>query len=420
MERENGESRRILRIYVTLTLLSTFAWSFIWGINTIFLLDAGLSITEAFAVNAFFTAGQVVFEIPTGVIADTIGRRVSFLSGSATLFGATLLYLLLWQAHGPFWAWAVASMLLGLGFAFFSGATEAWLVDALAFTNYKGTLESAFAKGEIAGGYAMLAGTLSGGAIAQFTSLGVPYLVRAVILGVTFAVAAALMHDVGFTPRKRITVGQELHRVLRASLHHGFGNAPVRWLLLTSPFFFGVGYYAFYAMQPYVLELYGKGDTYALAGLATAIVAGAQIMGGLIVPYVRALFLRRTDLLLVAAFVGSGTLALIGLASEISVVLILLTLWAVVDSASFPVRQAFINGLIPAGQRATVLSFDNLLGSSGGIIFQPMLGRVADVWTYSVSYIVGAGLTLLALPFIFLARREGAPSDPIRQDKSKM
>jgi len=71
----NAAVKRIVRTYVSLTLLSTFASSFIWGINTLFLLDAGLTITGAFTANAFFTAGQVIFEIPTGVIADTRGRR---------------------------------------------------------------------------------------------------------------------------------------------------------------------------------------------------------------------------------------------------------------------------------------------------------------------------------------------------------
>src|SRR3954470_15049016 len=143
-------SARILNTYVALTLLSTFASSFIWGINTLFLLDAGLTITEAFAANAFFTAGEVLFEVPTGVIADTRGRRTSFLLGTATLFLTTLAYLWLWKIKGPFIGWAIVSMLLGLGFTFFSGATEAWLVDGLKAAGYEGTLEAVFAKGSIA------------------------------------------------------------------------------------------------------------------------------------------------------------------------------------------------------------------------------------------------------------------------------
>ncbi len=141
--------------------------------------------------------GQLLFEVPTGVVADTFGRRTSYLLGSATLFVSTLLYLLMWRVHGPFWTWAASSMLLGLGFTFFSGATEAWLVDGLRFAGYSGTLESAFAKGQIAGGVAMLTGTLAGGAIAQVTNLGVPYILRAVMLAPTFLVALLSMHDVG-------------------------------------------------------------------------------------------------------------------------------------------------------------------------------------------------------------------------------
>src|SRR5215813_15594975 len=103
-------SRRILRTYVALTLLSTLAASFIWGINTLFLLDAGLSITQAFAANAFFTLGQVIFEVPTGVVADTAGRRTSDLLGAATLLVSTVLYLFLWRIHGSFWTWALSSV----------------------------------------------------------------------------------------------------------------------------------------------------------------------------------------------------------------------------------------------------------------------------------------------------------------------
>lgn len=410
---------RILRTYVTLTLLSTFASSFIWGINTLFLLDAGLTITQAFAANAFFTVGQVLFEVPTGVVADTFGRRISYLLGSATLFVATLLYLWLWRVHGPFWEWAVVSMLLGLGFTFFSGATEAWLVDGLHFAKYKGTLESAFAKGQIAGGIAMLTGTLAGGAIAQATSLGVPYVLRAVMLGLTFLVAFLSMRDVGFAPRKRGSMGKEMRKILKSSLDHGFRNAPVRWLMLAGFFAGGVGIYAFYAMQPYLLELYGKSGSYAIAGLAAAIVAGTQIIGGYIVPHVARVFVRRTTFLLVGSIIGTTALALIGLASSFWVALLLLAVWALVFAATIPVRQAFINGLIPSEQRATVLSTDNVLSSAGGVVVQPALGKVADAWSYSTSYIAGAAIALLAVPFILLARRENAPSDAVRSESRR-
>ena len=92
-------ARSVQRTYLALMLGNTLAASLIWGINTIFLLDAGLSNLEAFAANAFFTAGMLLFEVPTGIVADTVGRRASYLLGTVTLMASTLLYVLLWQTR---------------------------------------------------------------------------------------------------------------------------------------------------------------------------------------------------------------------------------------------------------------------------------------------------------------------------------
>ena len=92
----NGHTAaQVQRVYLLLTLLTTLAASFIWGVNTLFLLDAGLNNTEAFAANAFFSIGMVLFEVPTGVVADTRGRRFSFMLGAGTLLVSTLLYLVM-------------------------------------------------------------------------------------------------------------------------------------------------------------------------------------------------------------------------------------------------------------------------------------------------------------------------------------
>ena len=409
----NRASSRIVKTYVSLTLLSTFASSFIWGINTLFLLDAGLTITEAFTANAFFTAGQVIFEIPTGIVADTRGRRTSFLLGTATLFATTIAYLWLWQIKGPFWAWAIVSALLGLGFTFFSGATEAWLVDGLKAAGFKKELDGVFAKGAIATGIAMLTGTVAGGLVAQYTNLGVPYVMRIVALGLTFLIAAFLMHDEGFTAKKRTSFFEEVRDVATESMEFGIRNAPIRWMMLSGFFNGGVAIFAFYAMQPYLLELYGQSDSYLIAGIAAAIVAGAQIVGGLLVPFTGRLFRRRTSLLIAGVMVSSVALFLIAVAGNFWIVLILLAAWSIVFAATGPVRQTYVNGIVPSEQRATVLSADNMFTSAGGVVSQPALGKVAEVWGYPASYLGSAIFQALALPFLVLARRERAKSDPL-------
>lgn len=409
------ESSKIERTYVTLTLLSTFAASFIWGINTLFLLDAGLSNTEAFAANAFFTLGQVIFEVPTGVVADIWGRRASFLLGAGSLLITTLLYLLLWQVGAPFWHWALVSALIGLGFTFFSGATEAWLVDALHFTKFKGNLESVFAKGQVAGGIAMLSGSVAGGFIAQASNLGVPYLVRSGFLGLLFIVAFIAMRDVGFAPVKSKRPMREVKKVLNASIEHGWRNPPVRWLMLAAPFSAGVGFYAFYAMQPYLLELYGDPNAYGVAGLAAAIVAAAQIGGGLLVPLIRRVFSRRSTIVVLQVILSAVALGLVGWAQNFTLAIAVLVVWGLLFAVVGPIRQSLINSLIPSKQRATVISFDSLMSSAGGVVSQPALGRVADVYSYGASYVVAAAIQLLALPFALGVRARSGSADEIKK-----
>ena len=407
----NDLARRIQRTYLTLLLGNTLAASFIWGINTLFLLDAGLSNLEAFAANAFFTAGMVLFEVPTGVVADTWGRRMSYLLGTVTLAASTFLYYLMWQLEAPFVLWATVSILIGLGFTFFSGAVEAWLVDALDFAGYQGGLESVLGRGQMISGVAMLGGSVLGGVVAQATSLGVPFLLRVAVLVAMFVVAFKLMKDLGFTPEPASRPMHAMREVLSASIQHGLKNRPVRFVMLAAPFVSGVGIYTFYALQPYLLELYGDPEAYSIAGLAAAIVAGSQILGGYAAPRIRRLFRKRTTALILGTTSSALILALLGVTDVFWLALALLVVWGLIFAADMPIRQAYLNDMIPSKQRATVLSFDSLMGSSGGVVIQPVLGRSADIYSYSTSFVFGAIFQLMAVPFLFGSRRERAAAD---------
>lgn len=409
----NPAARRIQRIYLSLLSFNTLAASLIWGINTIFLLDAGLSNLEAFAANAFFTAGMVLFEIPTGVVADLKGRRLSYLLGTLTLAISTALYLVMWETAAPFWAWAVVSAFLGLGFTFFSGANEAWLVDAMNDAGYKGKMEAVFGKAQVAGGIAMLCGAIGGGVIAQLTNLGVPYMLRSAILVITFVLAFIYMKDRGFTPEKGKRPLRQIKTILHSSIENGLKNKPVRWIMLTAPFISGVSFYGFYALQPYLLELWGDREAYALAGVSAAILALAQVSGGMIAPYIGRVFNRRTTIMFAVTVLSTLVIALMGLLANFWAVIVLVMLWGLLSAAVTPVAQAYLNGLIPSKQRATVLSFNSLFGSSGGVAIQPALGKAADVWSYPASYLLGSAFQAVALPFAWLARR-AAEKEPAK------
>ena len=407
----NPRARRVQRVYLTLMLGNTLAASLIWGINTLFLLDAGLTNFEAFAANAFFTVGMVIFEIPTGVVADTVGRKVSYLLGTVTLSVTTGLYWMLWLWHAPFGWWAIASILLGLGFTFFSGAVEAWLVDALTATGYTGSLEAVFGRGMVVTGIAMFVGSVLGGVIAQVTDLGVPFLLRAGVLMVMLVFAAAVMRDLGFTPDRSMGPVAATRHVLTQSVEHGLRRRSVRYVILAAPFGAGVGIYAFYALQPYLLEVYGDTSAYSIAGLAAAAISLAQVAGGFLAARLRAFFARRTSMIIGASLVSTTVLVVLGLTSLFWLALVLLIVWGFAFAVADPVRQAYLNDMIPSKQRATVLSFDSLFGSLGGVVIQPGLGRVADIGGYGPSLLIGGIVELIGIPFLLASRRQRNPAD---------
>jgi MFS family permease len=410
----------VQRTYVTLVLLQTLAASLIWGVNTLFLLDAGLSLTEAFVANAAFTLGMMIFEVPTGVIADAFGRRLSFILGASTLLVTTLAYLGLWYVEAGIWWWILVSALIGLGFTFFSGATEAWLVDALKATGYEGAIETVFGKGQTAGGAATLVGTIAGGFLGTI-NIGIPYLLRSILLLAVILAAWLWMHDLGYEPRRGLAIRPQVEGILRNSVKHGFGNPPVRMFLLAAPFTSGVGIWAFYAFQPYLLQLFGDPNATYLSGIAAAVFALAQIVGGSSVRLVRRIFAKRTSVLVGQVIIGSLALIGAGLAEWLNiptgfwVAIVLLTVTALVGALANPLQQALLNECIPSEQRATVLSFVSLTGSAGGVVTQPVLGKVADVYSLGVGYIVAGAIYAVSLPFMIAVRRMGLAADTVNR-----
>ena len=68
--------------YYLIAGLCTLSSALIWVVNTLFLFDAGLDILGVSLANATFNVGMVVLEVPTGVFADTTGRRGRVVRGS--------------------------------------------------------------------------------------------------------------------------------------------------------------------------------------------------------------------------------------------------------------------------------------------------------------------------------------------------
>ena len=416
--------QRVIRTYLTITALFTLSASLIWGINTLFLLDAGLSIFEVFVANAAFTAAMALFEVPTGVVADTRGRRLSFLLSEATLAVGTLAYVAVAAAGGGVVWFSLAGVILGLGYTFYSGAVEAWMVDALKATGYRGDFDKAFARGGMIANAATLIGTVAGGLLGAI-DLSIPYLARAGLVMLAFVVGFRSMHDLGFTPRIMHLHGivKEMRKVGRAGLTFGWRNPSIRLLMLGSFISWGFAMWAWYAWQPYFLDLLDpasggvQGRLAWVAGAIAALVSLASIAGNAAVRRVARPGMRRTTVLIAgsamitALYVGIGAIQVFWIAVPLFLVA------AVIGGVLQPLRQTYFHHLIPTEQRATLVSFDSLVGSVGSIGGQTGLGWLSQQRSIPAGYVVGGLITALEVPILARLKARSDPADVVRSEE---
>jgi MFS family permease len=413
MASQATDPKRIISAYLVINGLFTLSASLIWGINTLFLLDAGLTIFEVFVANAAFTAAMALFEVPTGVVADTRGRRASFLLSEATLAVGTLAYVAVAAIEGGLLLFCLAGVILGLGYTFYSGAVEAWVVDALKATGYQHELDGMFARASIVSSIAMIVGTVGGGVLGQL-DLSVPYLVRTGLVLMALAVGFRTMHDIGFTPRTlrmRGIVG-EMRKVGRAGITYGWQTPAMRLLVMESFLTWGFFAWAWYAWQPYFLELYGE-DAIWLSGVIAALFALAGIAGNVLVGRLAIPGRRRTTILLWSAGVFTATMVGTGAVRSFWVTVPIFLIGAVAGGVMQPVRRTYLHQSIPTSERATLVSFDALVGSVGSVGGQTGLGYLSQERSVPVGFVVGGLATILAVPIFGRLRALNEPADRI-------
>jgi MFS family permease len=356
---------------------------------------------------------MALFEVPTGVVADTLGRRASFLLSEFTLAIGTLAYVGVAAIHGGLVLFCLAGVILGLGYTFYSGAVEAWAVDALKATGYERELDGVFARASIVSSIAMIAGTVGGGLLGQI-DLALPYLARAALVLMAFAVGYRTMHDIGFTPRAlhvRGIVG-EMRKVGRTGITFGWQNPAVRLLVLESFITWGFFSWAWYAWQPYFLDLYGH-DAVWLSGLIASLFALAGIVGNSLVGKLAKPGRRRTTILLGSAAISTATMVATGVVQSFWITVPIFLLGAVAGGVLQPVRQTYLHQSIPSSERATLVSFDSLMGSLGSVGGQTGLGFLSQERSIPAGFVVGGLATVVAVPLFGRLRSLNEPADRI-------
>ena len=389
-------------------LLYVGSWSLArslgWTVAAVyFVRDVGMSPLELVLVGTALEVAYFLFEVPTGVVADTYSRRASIVLGQL-LMGTGFVLTGAFVDVGVILA---AAALMGFGWTFKSGAEDAWLADEVGPEG----LAHAYQRGAQVGRALSLAGI--GGAVALgLVDLRLPLIAAGVVLALLGLLLAAVMPETGFRPAPRDEVRAVRSMVETTRAGGRLVRArPVLLLIVGITFFGGMwseGFDRLWEAQ-FLLEV----GVPELAGLDPILWFGVLNAGSLLLalavaqPFVRRLEragrhgMARTLLGLDSALIaGTLVFALAG-----SFALAVAAFWAVgvARELSEPVYATWVNANIDDSRvRATVISITNLGDSAGEWGGGPALGAIGS--SFGVRTALAAGAAALS-PALWLYGR---------------
>lgn len=383
---------RDLRLFYLFRLLAT---SYLWmPISVTFMMaERGLTWSHVMWLSAIYCGVVIVVEVPTGALADRIGRRESMMAGALAMVASCLVA---YHAHG-FGQFAVVQALAALSMSLCSGADSAYLFDLL---QNNGRAEEYPSREGTASAWHLVGHALAfavGGALGQI-DLALPYLVTAGVAGVAFVIAFGLRED---SPRRRARdqrapVARELGSylgIMRVALAEVMRNRHLLWIMMYSAVVFTLLKVTIDLYQPY---LDSRGFTLTERGL---VFAGIHVLAALVAA--RAMSLRRRFgeggmVWGVMAMLSASFLLLSHVQGAL--VLVLLAVQAVASGLYSPLVKPMLNREIAeSSRRATILSVESIVrrvAMGGFLLAASTLGAASAIYLCG-AVALGCGLILL-------------------------
>jgi hypothetical protein len=374
----------------------------------------GLSLPTIGALWAVHSVVTLVLEVPSGALADAVGRRRALLAGAVAMTVALAVFAFAETAL----AFAASLASLAAGRALVSGAAEAWYVDALRALEPDASLAPGLSRGTVAEASAMAVGALSSGAVPLLfsglaTTGGGPLVYTPSVLAAT---GASMLYLVAIAtlvfepPRGATRFRTGLGDVARAARGDIRGSAVVRTLLAAAAVFAAAQSSVELLWQPRLAELLGDAEDHSL--LFGALVAGSMAMtavGAASSPRViRRLGARRGY----AAFMVVSGLSIVGLAlagTPVALALAYLVFFAVLGVGD-PVHFELLHEATGASARATVLSTESLATQGGAGVGNLGLAAIAGASGIPTAWgLAGAALAVAALLALRLPRAVPRP-----------
>lgn len=392
--------RDVKSVYYLLTFLFEFAAGLTSATYVLFLLSRGLDLFQVTLVNLSFMIGIFIFEIPTGAYADYFGRKKSVILSSLFLMLALFIYFL----SSNIVTFIIAEITAALAFTFASGALDAWMVDSLQTKGFTGKIDFIFSHSAIIGKVAALLAGLMGAYIGS-VNLAFPFGAGAIVSLIAVFVSIFFLKE-NFIQKKAMNwtgAVSQMVRVTKSSVTYGIKHKVVLWLIISSVL-------ATFAFQP--LNMYWSprmnnlaGDKIWLMGWVWAGVSFAMMMGSFLVKQLLKREKSYTWILILTVLILGIPIILISTSSVFGVVLLGFITYELGRGMLNPIQKAYLNKHIPSEQRATVLSFDSMMGRLGAALGLVILGFVAKNYSIQTSWFISGILLLFLVPIYLKANK---------------
>jgi MFS family permease len=405
------------RRFWVLTGLRWLSTGFIIPVVALLPLQRGLTIAEYGAAAAVQGFVVLVLELPTGGLADALGRKPVFLASAVFALASYVTFAL---AQVPL-AFALAAGLAGVFRALDSGPLNAWYVDAVTTATPPEERPLEIARG-LSGASTVLGGSIAGGAVAaggliawapfgRDDSLVVPYVVAVALAVLQIVTTVLIMSE---DRSHRVAGVWRSARATPAAVGAGvklLRRSRVLRALVAVELFWGFGMITFESLMPIRLsELIADRDLAAsVMGPVTAGGWGAAAIGAAVIP----LLLRRWSLTAISVtfrLVQGTTVIAMGLAwGPIGLVAGYLATYAVHIAAGVA-YETLLHAEVDNDHRATVLSMASMAMQPAGSLGLIVLGAIATGASTGVAMIVGGVVLALAAPLFLVRPREAALS----------
>ncbi len=395
--------RNYTRLYCTIQFLTSFAFGAIFPVYVLYYRHFNLNLFQIALVAAVFEASILVFEIPTGLIADIYGRRISVVLSALTLLVSGLVFISFRNLYG----FIIAEIIMGLGETLKSGALEAWLVDSLKHQGKEEKVKYAFSEGKRFYSTGRLLGYIGG---AYLGSLNITYIWHpfVVVIFITFLFLIAFMREeYKLKESPSASPLKQLKDTVRASIGVVKRERIILALLLLAFFF----WFSFETISQF-WQVHFSENLSIQTQYFGWIVAISSLLVILFVNRITRLYesLKKETTLLIGLKIAFGvSLLLIALTYNPIIAIIFFIISQSLEGFSDPIFLDIFNKHIPSEQRATLLSFKSLIGSLGEVVSGLCIGVVALKFGLRPTFGLGT-LVLFAGVVIFLlfvTRRKG-------------